>query len=45
MTSNKNNTGRLGKEKDLAIPSGIKVFNSIQNYMYLQSNSYLSLCK
>ena len=31
--------------KELAIPSRIKVFDSIQNDKYLQSNIYLSLGK
>ena len=33
------------KRKGLAIPSRLKVFNSIQNDTYLQSNVYLSLGK
>ena len=33
------------KRKELAIPSRIKVLNSIQNDTYLQSNVYLSLGK
>ena len=30
------------KRKELAIPSRMKVFNSIQNDTYLQSNVYFS---
>ena len=33
------------KRKELAIPSRLKVFNSIQNDTYLQLNVYLSLGK
>ena len=35
----------MRKRKALVIPSRIKVFNSIQNGTYLQSNVYLSLGK
>ena len=46
VTSHKNyNIGRLGKGKKIAIPSRIKVFNSIQNDTFLQSIIFLSLGK
>ena len=37
--------GKIRKRKEIAIPSRIKVFNSMQNYTYLHSNVYLSLEK